>query len=272
MLVEPITKLLQSAERPEVTPEIEGWIEAAGEEMKKSFRRQFVSQGEERKEPSASSLGKCARQLAYKYHGVKGEPISPRARIVFATGDYYEVLAKLLLRLAGVPIRNEQAGVRLPSGVGGSIDFTAELSDVESENPVVDVKSHSSFGFERESKEGISDSFGYRTQGAIYREGMGRRRFLHLNFNKNTGEFAEVEDTGAVSPLVRNAERRYKLVKESTPDKLPAREYEPLREKDGRPYLDFTCAYCPFKSTCWTIEERRQMKGTYVREYVSPDA
>lgn len=34
-----------------------------------------------------SSLGHCARQLAYRYHGVEGKPLSWRTMMVFKDGD-----------------------------------------------------------------------------------------------------------------------------------------------------------------------------------------
>lgn len=208
---------------------------------------------------SASSAGKCVRQLAYKYHGFTPEPFEPRVRINMFMGHVWELLVVFLAQMSGVNIENQQKETNV-DGLKGHLDFT--VGEV-----VYDVKSKTSFGFDAEAKKGIENLFGEATQGAIYCASEGAKEFRHLNINKQTAKMAEV--VMVPDPFdVKKALERKDAVEASTPDSLPAREHQLLWEKKNkRGYLDIPCAYCSFKWDCWDIDEKKQITPAFAKYY-----
>jgi len=235
-------------------------LDEAVEEFSNALEKSFLLPNSRSNNVSASGAGKCVRQLAYKYHEYEPEPFSPRTRVNLFMGHVYELLVVFLAQMAGVPIENQQKEVDV-NGLPGSMDFTV--------GPVVyDVKSKTSFGFDAENKEGITNFFGEATQGAIYCEGEGSKEFRHLNVNKQTGAMAEVSMVPNPADVKKALERKA-AVEASTPDNLPPREHRPLlKKKTGEQYLDIPCVYCSFKGHCWDISEVRHVSKTYFQHFV----
>ncbi len=106
---------------------------------------------------SPSSLGKCTRQLAYKYHGFEGEPFSYETIMTFMTGDILELVAYMLADAVDSPISDIQKQVTIGE-TSGSIDGV--VGDI-----VVDIKSMSDAAFNINQQNGaMDDGFGYLTQ------------------------------------------------------------------------------------------------------------
>src|SRR3990167_3090081 len=262
MLVEKIKKWLNSNSPPVSTIEIRNnAIESAVEEFRGAIIKHFLDRNKRTGDAvlSASGIGKCTRQSAYYYHGFEGKPLEARARVTMFVGDVYESLVKLLIKFSGEIVENEQKEINV-RGIPGHIDFTHN-------NVLFDNKSMSAVGFKIEQESGIDDTFGYKTQISLYADGM-KLPARHIIFNKNTGEMEEI----SVSPdpsLIAKAERKVKIIKASSKDKLPPRDFSAQVEKgSGRLYLGVECQYCAFKTLCWDITETKHIKGTYTREYV----
>lgn len=231
--------------------------------VRESFKDKFF-EGKDRKHVSASNAGNCVRKLAYQYHGFPKEPLTLRSRFSMFLGDVFEAATVALFK---VHPANDQTGFQREiefGGMKGHIDW-------EDAEYVTDAKCLSKTGFDKETgKEGISDAFGYATQGAIYSAATGKK-FRHLAINKNNGDVAVVEhDPKDDDLLVRNAFRRKKDVEASTPENLPQREYALLFDrKQNKSYLDIQCVYCPFKRECWNITSEQPITPAYTRYYAT---
>lgn len=194
-----------------------------------------------------SSLGKRDRQLWYAANKPEAaEPLSPKSSLKFLYGDCIEVLLLFLAKEAGHDVQNCQLGVEC-DGVKGSIDATID-------NILTDVKSASSFSFEK-FKSGnfkFDDPFGYLAQLGGYANATGHKRAGFLVADKVHGDicFAELDnyDIEGNTPGPRISKLR-EVIKDRSP---PPRCYSAVPEgKSGNQKLAIGCSYCPFKEDCW---------------------
>lgn len=198
-----------------------------------------------------SLLGKCTRMLGYMYHGFKGEPLTYDTKLTFLTGHILELVLLTIARGAGVPVEGLQKRIDV-DGVGGNLDF--ELGDY-----VIDIKSQSDISFDIANKKGIDDGFGYPTQLEIYRQGADKEKGGWLTINKNRGTIA-VHEYEPKPHKLDIALRKREIVKASTPDNLPERDYDlEVDPKTKKMRLCMQCKFCNFKELCWNITE--EIKG-----------
>ena len=192
-----------------------------------------------------SSLGKCTRQIAYTYHGIEGLPISPETKMTFLTGELLELIFYMLADAVGHPVQNTQAKADL-GWVSGSID--GEIGDT-----LIDVKSMSDAAHAIATREGISDAFGYQTQLELYKVGRQKEKGAWIGINKNKGKIS-VFPSVSRPHLVQIAKEKAELVQASTPDNLPARDFQlEYEKKTSRLKLPFQCKFCDHRERCWEI-------------------
>lgn len=202
----------------------------------------------------ASDLGKkCLRQHWYKFNAPKTEePLPGHTKFKFLYGSILEEAVLYLAEEAGHKVAYPQESVTATINgweVRGKIDCT--IDDV-----LVDVKSTSSYGFNR-YKYGINasnDSFGYLQQLGFY-QGYGtfERSSTEQGFvwiDKQNGHIAytpAVVDTKAT--LEATATSIIKAVGET--EQTVPRGYDPVPYgKSGNMCLPIGCQYCSFKKHC----------------------
>lgn len=205
---------------------------------------EYVSKGKLR----LSASGKCARALAYDFHGltVEGKEMDARAKIIFWMGDLVEMMVISLAKLAGCPITATglaQAKVGLPIGdivIPGHLDG---LYMGIGEIILVEVKSMSSYAYEKFEK-GIVDD-GYMAQFNSYMKAAGLKKVVIVAINKESGVMHELmfELNDGILALIEN---NFKEVLKSTPDNLPQRPYKP----DAKGMWGWKCDYCKAYKTC----------------------
>lgn len=196
---------------------------------------------------SPSSLGKCTRQLAYKYHEIEGEPLTYETKMTFMTGDILELVLYMLAEAVGEPVENIQKRISV-GDISGTIDGT--IRDV-----LLDVKSMSDAAFSINERNGMSDDFGYQTQLEIYKEGEQKERGAWIAINKNRGTIGVMEAPHKPY-LVKLAQEKKQRVIDSSPGQLPPRDFDlEYEKKTSRLKLAMQCKFCPFKAFCWELEE-----------------
>ena len=223
-------------------------LENFGKGCEEAFIKQFMAEPRSGK-PSASSLGKCARQLAYQYHGFEGEPMTAQKKMTFFTGDLLEAAIYAICEAAGWKILDIQKRTTV-GDIGGSIDGKA--------NPdtLVDIKTASKAAAAIAERTGVTDGFGYLTQMQIYREGEGVKDAFWLYVCKDNGKIS-VHEAEDMPDLVTMAKSKYDFILASTPDRLPPRPHAlEINKKTKRSCLPFNCAYCDYKEHCWVITDK----------------
>jgi hypothetical protein len=250
---EDIYALLEDGNDHEVSEENVEW---AGEVFKDLLRTRLRKR-EEKKGTEVlrfSALGKKDRQIWYQANKPEtAEKMPGKQNFKFLYGDTIEVLLLFLAKEAGHVVENCQKGVE-EDGVKGSID--ADIDGV-----LVDVKSASSFSFEkfRSGSYLFDDPFGYVSQLSGYANALGRSRAGFLVADKVHGDITFVELDKAYfegnKPGPRIAHLR-DVINSETP---PERCYAPVPEgKSGNMKLGIGCSYCAFKDECWSDANKGQ--------------
>ncbi len=211
-----------------------------------------------------SSLGHCARQLAYRFFEVPGKPLSWRSYMVFDDGDMaHDQLRSLIYRaftkLASCyKITSQEASV-VHDGVGGHIDGMLihdadKCSNSQHQNYLLEVKSMNDRGFQqlRKTKE---IGFEYRCQVSGYLAAMGLQYAIILVKNKNNGDLAEFRYSREDGILQERMAVVESLCLSSTAEQVP-REYSP----NSKGNLPWQCGYCPFTQICWRDMELVEKK------------
>lgn len=210
----------------------------------------------------ASEYGdSCARKLWYKRHeSDKGKPLPPSAKFKFMYGDVIEELLLVLAAEAGHTVTHTQERAYLKAGGWGQSVVTGKM-DAIIDGHVVDVKSMSSFSFQKYVAEGLTssnDSFGYRWQLAFYhwfavQEGIvdpDSTPYI-LGADKQLGHIALIpcQPLPTDVDVIKRAAVMAEMVKAK---EEPARAFTPVPEgKSGNMKLDVNCAYCDFHHICW---------------------
>ncbi len=217
------------------------------QDVQEAFHKQFFEPQRKNPKPSMSGLGKCGRQLAYRYHGFKGLPLTPKSKMTFFFGDLIEAAIYVIAEAAGWEIKDIQKFVTVDE-IGGHTDGSPAL------DTVFDVKSMSKAATEIAIREGgISDAFGYLTQLSLYKAGLKAKHSFLLGVNKNTGDI-EVWEVPDSPDLVELAKAKYDMVLASTPERLPPRPYTLTQDKKSKKdCLAMQCKFCDFRYLCWNI-------------------
>lgn len=191
-----------------------------------------------------SNAGKCARALAYQYHGFDVKPLNARAIMVFELGDMIEEQLNTVASEYGLKNIQEKVSVAI-NGVEifGAID--GDLNDpIEYPNPtIVDFKSaatHSAKNMERGNLD-----YGYICQLHFYMKAKGYKQALVVFYDKNISKLGEMLvkwDDKIWDEIVK----RFTSVLESTTENLPEREFRP----NDKGKLPWQCSYCQFVETC----------------------
>ena len=176
-------------------------VQEFGEACKSALLKQFEDERRDKFEPRMSNIGRPLCQLQMEAKGIKGEgqPYNVKMRNTF--GDIIEALAILVMKSAGVNIKNEQKKVIYKFN-GDKIEGR---QDVEIDGKVWDIKSASPYSFEKKFGEAggfeeviREDSFGYASQGFLYGESQQKDFGGWIAINKSTGEWTVCETPASV--------------------------------------------------------------------------
>ncbi len=246
-LVDDIYDLFDPNEKHEASEEL---LDEFCENLKNILRVRLSGRAESEPRPIRfSALGKKDRQVWMAAHPdpENEEQMRPQTYMKFLYGDVIEQLYLYLAKEAGHSVTDEQAPVEV-NGVTGSIDAIID-------GTVVDVKSASSFGFEKFRKGTVEqdDPFGYVEQLAGYAN--------VLTPGKDAAWFAVDKSSGemCVAPLKAQVIKHYEpepriehLKEVIASDTPPPFCYEPVPDgKSGNMKLDTGCSYCQHKFRCF---------------------
>ena len=229
-------------------------IHDMGDQAQSIFIRQFG----ERKERDAglylSAIGKCQRQLAYNLLGFEqaGKEIDARAKMVFTMGDLTELVITGLIRQVGVTLTDQQKEVAI-NGILGHIDG---IVAVGGKKYLLEVKSMSSYSFDKFDKGEIDPSYIYQVNAYMYALGLDECIFIGLN--KDSGVLGEMVITKS-GLLCENIEARIKKVTSATKETLPEQDFKP----DEKGILPWNCLYCAYWQTCRPKAEKVLMGKSY---------
>jgi len=250
-------------------------VQEFGEACKNALLKQFEENRRDKFEPRMSNIGRPLCQLQMEAKGIKGEGQPYNVKIRNTFGDIIEALAILVMKSAGVNIKNEQKKVTYKFN-GDKIEGR---QDVEIDGKVWDIKSASPYSFEKKFGEAggfnevvKEDSFGYASQGFLYGESQKKDFGGWIVINKSTGEWAVCETPQSVEEhkiaALKTAKDNFKILKEGKPFKRCYTDVaETFRTKPtGNRVLGFVCSYCPYKLPCWGRDKlqllpQQQSKG-----------
>ena len=229
--------------------------------------KQRLAAAVDRRDPShitMSSLGHCARQLGYRYHGVDGTPLSWRTMMIFNDGDraHNQLREFIVSSLKDVSscyeLVDQEKGVNY-MGITGHVDGVLAHRDNACNNithmpMLLEVKSMNDRGFKELVKTGEIGKE-YRCQVSGYLAGLGLTKAVILAKNKNTGDLYEAQYTIETDLLRERMAVIEAITLSSGPEDL-GREYGP----NSRGNLPWQCGYCPFVKLCWREYEVLESK------------
>lgn len=210
----------------------------------------------------ASDLGKpCMRQHWYRFNMPEAsEPLLGHTKFKFLYGNILEEAVLYMAEEAGHEVKEQQARVEVDvlRGLGKVSWKISGRIDGIIDAVLVDVKSTSSFGFER-YKYGITpsnDSFGYISQLSFY-EAFGEwdtppteSGFVFID--KQNGHIQYVRAaTETQEQLLTRANNIIDAVEEQDVTLVPRAFVPEPYGKSGNEALGTACSYCPFKRECW---------------------
>lgn len=237
-----------------------------------SFKRQFMTEenGVSKGVLRLSSAGKCARQLAYGYHGFekKGKEIDARAKIIFFQGDLVELMLASIAKLSGcnlVATGLNQATVDFQVNGTTIKGHTDGLLIEPGEIFLAEFKSMSSYAFERFQEGYIDES--YIAQYNTYLDAAGINRCVFVGLNKDSGVLHEMVIQKDPAIVTKARENLLTVIK-STVEALPERRFSP----DEKKYLPWNCLYCQFWGHCWPNAEKVLVRNSYKLKEKSNDA
>ena len=217
-----------------------------------AFSRQFMDPWEEKKGTlRLSSSGKCARQLAYQYHGYEktGKKMDGRSKIVFWTGDLSELTIIALAKLSGCSV----SGTGL-NQIQVSIDVDGNkikghpdgvLFD-ESGIYLIEIKSMSSYVFERFENGEVPDDYLYQIN--CYMKALGLQKCVFVALNKESGVMKEM--------ILDYDESKYQFARVNLLKVLKSTEFDlplppkDLQDPDKKGFYSWKCLYCAYWATC----------------------
>lgn len=202
----------------------------------------------------ASDLGKkCLRQMWYKFNEPEaGEDLMGHTRFKFLYGNLLEDAVLYLGKEAGHTITHEQELVETEVdgwSIRGRIDAIVD-------NVTTDVKSTSSYGYKKYSKEGLTpqnDGFGYIEQVSYYHafgpdtDGAG---FIFVDKQNGHIKYIPIQPVDKET-LTGKASAIITAVEEPDDTAVPRGYSDVPYGKSGNRSLDIACSYCEFKHRCW---------------------
>jgi hypothetical protein len=209
----------------------------------------------------ASDLGKpCMRQHWFKFNMPEaGTKLMGHTKFKFLYGNILEEAVLYLAEEAGHDVSDQQARVETDVERTNGVDWQVSgRIDGIIDGSLLDVKSTSSFGFQR-YKHGINDtndSFGYRYQLGFYKA-FGEFEAAHsrtgfLWIDKQNGHVAYTECTLPDATEILQRARDIADAVESEGVLTVDRGYSPEPYgKSGNECLPMSCSYCDFKQECW---------------------
>lgn len=246
-LVEDIYNLFEPDLKHEASEEL---LDEFCNNLKNILRTRLAGRNEEpNRAIRFSALGKKDRQVWMAAHPEpdKDEKLRPQTYMKFLYGDVIEQLYLYLAKEAGHHVVDEQRQVEV-NGVTGSIDACID-------GTVVDVKSASSFGYDKFRKGTVEqdDPFGYVEQLSGYANVLTPGKdAAWLAIDKSSGEMCV---TTLKSQVIKHyePEPRIEHLKEVIEQpEPPALCYEPVPDgKSGNMKLDTGCSYCQYKFRCF---------------------
>ena len=223
-------------------------LDTFAENLKAVLRRRTAKQEERTGALRFSALGKPDRQIWFDAHPEPEtkEAMPLKTYLKFLYGDVIEELLLLLCKEAGYEVTDEQREVEI-DGVKGHID--ARINGT-----VVDVKSASSYGYQKFEQRNVlnDDPFGYVAQLSGYADILTPNEdAAWLAIDKSSADIC-------VSPLSKfviddhKPENRIKhLKKVIDSEEIPPLCYEPVPDgKSGNYKLPTPCSYCSHKYRC----------------------
>ena len=203
---------------------------------------------------SLSGLGdSCDRSLWYKVNmSDKGIPLTPEALGTFFYGDILEAVVIALAKASGHDVQGEQDTLNV-HGIKGH-------RDVIIDGMTVDVKSASSYGFQKFKDGNLreDDPFGYISQLSSY---VYAGKDDPLVTNKTEGAFLAVRKdrwglvldrydfTEELKTKEQEVERKKDIVAGSLPEyRIPP---EPQSKTSPNTKLAVKCSYCSFRKLCY---------------------
>ena len=222
----------------------------------------------------ASDLGEsCPRKTYYKWNVSDiAEPLQGHTRFKFLYGNILEEAVLYLAEEAGYTVEQQQAPVKFNFTVDGDPWQISGRIDAVINNVLVDVKSTSSFGFKKYSREGLNannDSFGYRWQLGYYRHfiklPVEEAGFLWIDKQNGHILYDKVDDLPSKNAIEKRATA---IAHTILGDEAPARGEVAIPEgKSGNMKLGIKCSYCDFKQHCWRDANGGQGLKGYAYNY-----
>lgn len=256
MIVDKINSYLSG--KPFMVPSL---LDEAAKIASHTFERQFMKEGSRGKYIGLSQCGKCARQVAYQYHGYepKGKESDSRSKVVFYMGDLTEAMVYLLAKLSGCEITEgglEQKTLSLTINEKQIFGHPDGFLQFEGERYLVEIKSMTSFSF-NDFQRGVIDE-AYEAQINAYLESEGIDKCVMVAFQKEAGLLDEriiTKNFGIVKSLKENLGD----IISSSKELLPKRKHSP--NKDG--FLPWNCLYCSYWGRCYPNAYKVLIKNKY---------
>jgi hypothetical protein len=281
-----VRSLLQKIGAGELPPVSDELIEEAGEQFKKSLRKQFTESRKGDFTLRMSNLGRPTCQLWFqKHYPDMAEDKSYDFVMRMLIGDAVEVLSLFAMKLAGVPVES----------VSGKVSMELDGDTINGEYDVIidgkvwDVKSASPYSYQNKFKDFTSicndDPFGYVSQGFAYSKATGVPFGGWIVVNKSTGEIKFVEAQNEPTTIETVEAKMVDTKRIIASDKPLERCFEDVEETyrkqpTGNRHLSHTCSYCDYKYKCWdnlqfkpsTSSTAKTKPWKYYTVYNEPDA
>lgn len=235
-----------------------GWDEAVTKYLAESISQVAENRFSKPQEPrgylSLSALGDpCNRSLWYKVNMAdKGEPLSAESLGTFFYGDLLEAFIIAVVKASGHKVEGEQDRLDV-HGIKGH-------RDVIIDGMTVDIKSASSYGFEKFAKGNLreDDPFGYISQLSSYVYAGKDDPKVTI---KNSGAFLAVRkdrfklalDVYDFTEELKGKEGEIEAKKALVSGDIPDDRIPPVSQSKTSPNtkLDTKCGYCQFRKLCW---------------------
>ena len=206
-----------------------------------------------------SDLGEeCERKLWYTFNQTESsETLMGHTLFKFSYGDILEDKVLYLAKEAGHRVEGEQDRVEQIHPAEG-VTLSGRI-DAVIDGVLIDVKSTSSYGYSKYTKEGLNpgnDTFGYLWQlsGYFHKYGKLENTPGFVWIDKQNGHIAYTEIEPYTEEQVDDEVARIASVIKQ--DKVKGfRQRVKAEGKSGNEVLSIKCSYCPFKQHCWSKAE-----------------
>lgn len=238
----------------------ESVVEKFKEDMGAALVKQFGKRDDTFK-LRPSNLGKPKCQLWHEARGYKGKRRDPNFVVRMLIGDAVEAIVRALLTVAEVDVTSD--GDKVQIQVGDAL-IKGE-SDLDIGGKVYDVKSAAPSSFPKflsYEKLEAGDSFGYRSQLALYADAQDKKVGGWLAVNKSTGQIKELKmppDPHTLNALRKEREEVVEYINSGAELErcFEPEEYTHYRKPTGEKVLSKSCDWCDFVDKCYPNAELR---------------